>query len=361
MSARHAEIRLQQIHDSLSASQNVEPLSVRTFISWFAAERRGYWVARRIREALEAVKLRTVPDFNSVHLDSLISFALVSAPQEARTAPAAADLAIVGETPGVAIPTADTGDTLIAGAIADPAFVVGRLASANSKPLSVSPDCSLGEAVTLMLTHAFSQLPVMTSERDVKGTVSWESIGARLALKKAAATVRECMRPHHEVSSHDSLFTVISQIVEYSYVLVRGEDRTITGIITTADLSLQFQQLSEPFLLLSEIENHVRSLIDGRFTAGELSKAKDSNDPSRTIDSVADLTFGEYIRLLENPANWQKTALTVDRAIFIKELDQIRRIRNDVVHFDPDGITAEDHKLLRQFVQFMHELRAISE
>lgn len=30
------------------------------------------------------------------------------------------------------------------------------------------------------------------------------------------------------------------------------------------------------------------------------------------------------------------------------------------MHFDPDGITEEDHKLLRHFLQFMHELREIA-
>jgi CBS domain-containing protein len=61
---------------------------------------------------------------------------------------------------------------LIAGAAADAAFRVSRLLRPNSRPLSVSPDCTLNEAVTLMLRHNYSQLPVMTNERDVKGIVS---------------------------------------------------------------------------------------------------------------------------------------------------------------------------------------------
>ena len=31
-------------------------------------------------------------------------------------------------------------------------------------------------------------------------------------------------------------------------------------------MSLRFQQLAEPFLLLGEIENHIRRLIDGKFS-----------------------------------------------------------------------------------------------
>jgi len=50
--------------------------------------------------------------------------------------------------------------------------------------------------------------------------------------------------------------------VEFGYVLVRDQrDRRITGIVTASDLSLQFQALAEPFLLLREIELHVRQLL----------------------------------------------------------------------------------------------------
>ncbi|MDO8207164.1 MAG: CBS domain-containing protein [Gallionella sp.] len=350
--------RLDEICNKLSSNQYVEPLTVRQFISWFNAERRGYMVAWHIRKALQLAKLVTVPDFDGVHIDAKIRFVMLEHPDVS----AASGQPIQEDAQSVQVEIQQENiPPFIMGASADPAFRVGRLESANIKPLSVSPDCLLGEAVTLMLRHDYSQLPVMTNDRDVKGIISWESIGSRLALKKeSVSTARECMKPHYEVQSTDSLFRVIAHIIEHSYVLVRGEDRTITGIITTSDLSLQFQQLSEPFLLLSEIENHVRLVIDGKFTAEELASAKDYADPERTIESVADLTLGEYIRLLENPVNWEKAGLTVDRKVFVRELDNVRRIRNDVMHFDPDGITNDDHKLLRYFLQFMHELREIA-
>ena len=85
------------------------------------------------------------------------------------------------------------------------------------------------------------------------------------------------------------------------YALVRSVvDNKIVGIITTSDLSLQFQQLSEPFLLLGEIENHIRRIIDGRFTKEQLEAAKDGTDSERAVKSASDLTFGEYKRPLES-------------------------------------------------------------
>ena len=38
-------------------------------------------------------------------------------------------------------------------------------------------DESINLAVTLMLKNDYSQLPIMHSERDLKGIISWSSIG----------------------------------------------------------------------------------------------------------------------------------------------------------------------------------------
>ncbi len=74
------------------------------------------------------------------------------------------------------------------------------------------------------------------------------------------------MDGHHEIRAESSLFQAIPIIVEHQYVLVRGSDNRITGIVTASDLSLQFQQLAEPFLLLGEIENHIRRILGDNFS-----------------------------------------------------------------------------------------------
>jgi hypothetical protein len=124
----------------------------------------------------------------------------------------------------------------------------------------------------------------------------------------------------------------------------------ISGIVTTSDLSLEFQQLTEPFLLLSEIENHIRGMIhNAGFTVEELRECRDSAEETREIEGVFDLTFGEYIKLLENKDSWGKLKLKIDQKIFFQDLDRIRKIRNDVMHFDPG------------FVGFLQKLQPILE
>lgn len=305
--------------------------------------------------------LVTEPDFESAYIDADIAFRLVEEPHaeagtvvqleaEARTG-AEATAGQIDVTPQVQVePHSYT----------DPTHSISKLEAANTAPTRVAPNASVREAVTLMLANDFSQLPVMVGEREVKGVVSWQSIGARLALRHGGTEIREFMEAAHEIRSTASLFHAVPVIVQSNYVLVRGPEGKISGIVTASDLSLQFQQLAQPFLLLGEIENHIRNVIGGNFTAEELEVAKDPGDDARTVASAADLTFGEYIRLLENPDRWGRLGLQIDRATFCKQLDQIRRVRNDVMHFDPDGIPPEDHELLMNFAKFLGKLQTIA-
>jgi len=64
-------------------------------------------------------------------------------------------------------------------------------------------------------------------------------------------------------------------------------------------------------------------------------------------------------RMLENKQRWDKLGLAIDRVQFITELEQVRTIRNDVMHFNPDGILPEDLEVLRRFAKFLQNLATI--
>ena len=180
-----------------------------------------------------------------------------------------------------------------------------------------------------------------------------------LAMGKNCSVAREFMEQHHEIRSDASIIPAINIIAEHQYVLVRGHDQKIAGIVTASDLALQFRQLAEPFLLLGEIENHLRKAIGQRFTATELKSAKDPTDLKRDVTSVADLSYGEYKRLLENPERWDKLGITVDRKTCMEKFEKVRRIRNDVMHFDPDGIPERDLQAIREFARFLQRIQII--
>ena len=45
------------------AAPRSEELTVREFIGWYGMRRRGSWLVRHIRNKMEELKLRSVPDF----------------------------------------------------------------------------------------------------------------------------------------------------------------------------------------------------------------------------------------------------------------------------------------------------------
>ena len=159
------------------------------------------------------------------------------------------------------------------------------------------------------------------------------------------------------IIDNTSLFDAIFPIINYQYVLVRDATNRISGIVTASDLSTTFRELAEPFLLLDEIENHIRSLIiRSGFTIDQLRSVADEG-MRRDAESVNDLTIGEYIRLLERPESWSQLNLAIDRVSFVGMLDEVRKIRNDVMHFNPDPRRPEDLDPLRKLVGLLQKLR----
>jgi CBS domain-containing protein len=323
-----AEEKLKSIAEQLKKGVAPPRETVRAFLLWFDAERRSYRIVNHIRSALKRHGIVTRPDFDVMWLDASIHFEL-----------------------------SKDGDA--AAAFADPTYRVGRIDAANKVPISVTPDATLQQATTLMLANDFSQLPVMTSPREVKGVVSWKTIGSRLALKRPCTNVRDCMEQAHVASADDPLLAVISKIAVHDYVLVQALDRQITGIVTASDFNAQFQSLAEPFLLVGEIESGVRLLLHGKFTVEDLNAAKAPGDDGRIVQSPSDLTFGEYVRLLEPDVRWQKLKLEIDRVTFLEQLSRVREIRNDVMHFDPDGLDSGDFIFIREFASFLKRLRDV--
>jgi CBS domain-containing protein len=327
--------------------------TVRTLLSWFGAQRRGLWVVESVRDALRQVELDTKPDFEVVYIDSEVE--LIPAEKTAKNQNA-------GETNTVEVQQSGGNGSaapVMVVAAKDPVPRIGMLAAANQKPTSVCRDADVTEAVTLMMLNDFSQLPVMQGDREVSGMISWKSIGQSRAKGKSFQYVRECMAVDVKILNYDvPLFEVLQTIVDQEAVLARGPDNRITGLVTTSDITLQFKALSESFLLLGEIENHVRRILAGKFALQTLKEAIDPGDEKRKqrVRQVSDLAFGEYIRLIEVPGNWCQLGLQLDQRVIVERLSKIRNIRNDVMHFHPDGISDADVITLRETVHFMQQL-----
>lgn len=220
----------------------------------------------------------------------------------------------------------------------------------------VTKETSLEVAITLLILNDFSQLPILSGQRDVEGVVSWKSIGRAIGLGKKCLTVSDCKDEVVVLSYNEPLFDAVKTVLEKDFVLVKQKDKTISGIVTVSDIGEQFIAMSEPFLIIEQIENHIRGLLDQKFNSDEINFSTSHEEKPKAVISLSDLTFGQYIKILEDPKKFEKLNLNIDRALIVKQLDEVRKIRNDVMHFHPDGITPQNLGLLRQTVSFLHTL-----
>jgi len=182
--------QLNSVVEALRAGRVAEPVTVRTFLEWFDAYRRGWRVVQEIRQQLAAVNVITVPDFESRWIDSPIGFSFATnEPPDAHDLTGNQNMNVdkVVETSGIQ-------DALLPNWISrDPTYRISKLEAATKGVEAVPPDSELARAITIMLARDFSQVAVMSNQRDVKGIISWQSIGSRLALGQNIAKAQDAM------------------------------------------------------------------------------------------------------------------------------------------------------------------------
>jgi len=195
-----------------------------------------------------------------------------------------------------------------------------------------------------MLANDYSQLPVTQNEYQIDGIVSWRSIGKSLSLNQQCERVGDCLDDAYSsvpVPQDTPLLDAVERIAKEEVALVCDVNGKLSGIITASDLSAKYHELAAPFLLLNEVENRLRSLIDLKFSQEEISNAKDPRDEGREVKVAADLTFGEYTRLLETKKAWPRLGITADRRVFLRLLGEAGKVRNEVMHFSPGEVRTE--------------------
>ena len=201
----------------------------------------------------------------------------------------------------------------------------------------------------------YSQLPVMAGD-SLKGAITWESIGKKLAKSPDSKLVSDCVVEAKEVSIDTSLLEAVTLIEYAAYVLVRGKDERIAGIVTASDIAVQFKQHAEAFLAIREIELRLRRLIRRKFNRKELKETASGRREKQRIKGPDDLTVGNFCSLFEDAERWGRLKLNVCHDCFSKSLDSVRIIRNSVMHFNPNGLAPEDLETLRQFVISLRDL-----
>jgi len=324
-----------EMFEAVRAADASDPVSltVRDLIAWWGAKGRGAYVIEEIDKDLARAGIRTEPSFEYGPLDSVVRLTFEG----------------YGELP----------DTEASDLVAEPSsenqehetLSVGKIESSLAGVLGISHKDSLQTAQTIMIQNDFSQLPVLDEAGRAVGIVSWESV-AKQVIRGVAPTLAQCITRVETLLVDDDLLSSIPLIIRSGAVLVRDENEKITGIITTADLSLRFELMASPFLLIGECEQHIRRLIGAKFTIQEL-QAKTRTGKRGNLTGVGDLTFGEYQHLLKDEDHWERMKWDLDRELFFDWLDDVRKLRNEVAHFSQDGVDEERLRKVRSLTAWL--------
>ena len=79
---------------------------------------------------------------------------------------------------------------------------------------------------------------------------------------------------------------------------------------------------------------------------------------TRPIKSVADLTFSQYVSILEKPENWQQLGLSFDRKTVVQNLREVNAARNDVMHFRPIELDSQSTEAIDRCLNWLRAIRS---
>ncbi|WP_161500861.1 CBS domain-containing protein [Embleya scabrispora] len=333
-----------KLSDAVKERTSGDPLtiSIRDFLAIWNATRRYSAEVDRIEQDLALRGLTTSPPFTEGSLDSTIAvLPLGEEPDESHTSGITRSGIAVAEEP-------------------EPqsvAYLVSNLEAANRPPVSVRVDDSLEAARTLMVKHAYSQLPVLDAEDRLRGVVSWESIGSagmNTRLVTSEPKLVDAIVRAREADRSDDLLDWLPEIYKVGYVIVRDQDHRVCGLITAADLTVQFGTRVRPFVLIEEIEQRLRRVVDSRLPLETIRKVVRSRPES--VMSAADLTFGAYGHLLKDDENWQQIGWRADRNLLLGWLEECRVFRNGLMHFSPDPLTDDQLAPVEGLLQLLRRM-----
>ncbi|MFE2743383.1 HPP family protein [Streptomyces scopuliridis] len=327
-------------------------LPINEFLDVFGTRVRNNPSIQLISQALGDVGLATLPYFGTCGRQSDIHVvALESVPV---SEPESAD-------------EGEEDEGLATGALPQHAIRIGDLPTATRGVVSVTSSQPLEDAIYLMHTKNYSQLPVLDDQFTLRGVITWQSV-TRMYGTGVDKVLKNAMVDDPPVAeAHQDFFSLLPMISQHGYLLIRGNNGRFTGIVTAADITGRFESTAWPFFVVGEIEFRLRKCLGAKIDA-EAILAVQRTGPGKKTGLITDLMFSGYVKLLkgdqQNAAlcaradqNWQALGWSgVSRSQFVHQLGRVKDIRNQIAHFDPEPLSQRLSDDLRQFVGLLRQL-----
>lgn len=225
---------------------------------------------------------------------------------------------------------------------------LSRVVAEDQQLLTLPASTQVAAALELMRRRDFSQVPVVVGS-EVIGLFSHRSLAEGLAAAACDAGVDVMRLPVEDFLDSkvayaditDDVREIIGALALHDAILV-GHKRHVTALVTRDDVVQYLHRISEPFMLIEEIERTTRLLMEEAVLPADvpalirtrLQAEYDSRNSAVPTDLAA-LTLGELVQVLVDGRNWprfeQSFGGNLSRAR--GRYDGIPQIRNDVFHF----------------------------
>jgi predicted transcriptional regulator len=334
--------RFQQLNDAQKKAEAGRPkeLTVRELLALWGSDTRDPATSMEIDADLANHDLTTVPDFRAVSLDRTVQIVrqpLIENDQSVEPPSAGHRVSISAENEETS---------------RDIGLVLEHLLGSDHVLGFVKPTASIEEAITAMQLDDYSQLAVLPSPHKLHGVVTWKSIAEARNLKADAALSDAIVMYDHNVFDYDTrLLSVLPNLQRDGFVFVRDFERKIVGIVTNADVVGKYNETATPFFLIGEVDQELRQLIQNNIDEDSSRKAC-SKTPFDTYESM---TMWHYQQVLDNPDCWKQLCWAVDRRMFVERLGKIRKLRNVVMHFNPEPIAPAQVEQLKIFLDLIRK------
>lgn len=343
--AEHPPVELLRIAESVD--EEPQRCSYRQLLAYFGETAPGVLLRRRIVSTIQSLGLVVSPSLEGLSLDATVAFTRAAGVAKKKVAPAAPAVQRAPRPQELSVSLARSLRRRHA------TLLVGDVPGALERAKTIPAGTNWLEARTHLDLQHRPGLVVLSGSRSIRGVVTWRGLARSASPENGPVRLEQAQAVAHDMRLLDAL----PLFEAHQVLVVLDSERLPCGPLdASAALSL-LRVEAEPYLLIDEIEHLLRGLLDGSMRPEEMASARAPQDSRRAVTRAADLSFGEYERLLQQPALWPRFKLEgkLDQGVFTEKLREVRELRNRVMHFDREHRTEGDRRLLLEMVTFLRE------
>jgi len=144
-------------------------------------------------------------------------------------------------------------------------FIIQHLIPETQNLVTITEDDSAQHALSLMIEHDFSQLPVMDATKKLKGMVTSDSI---LRVVSHLKVIPENLKVSHAITKanayrmEDDLSELLKGLRDINAIPIVDKQNKVIAIVTNYDTAEYFRKRAEDIMLAEDIEATLKDFIE---------------------------------------------------------------------------------------------------